>query len=225
MSRWAERSVDVWHSRCDYHSFAPMNPSGSTCWLRPSLALLCLSALFSTVDDIHPANPFPYWCYLIVTKMTFVSPLQRQTYYPCIKPDWEQAVFFLSLISSVFYIIIIWQVLSQIVSLVSKLWRNAFSLWSSDTLQHPFCGENADDHLPRHRTHDFQRFSVDCGSVGLTCVWEVREDLWVYCWMYRAIYVFWYSILSNTGVYTELYCTLMLLLQKQIQSSLLSNTT
>lgn len=127
--------------------------------------------------------------------------------------------FFLSLIASVFYIIIIWQVLSQIVSLVSKWWRHASSLWSLDTLQHPFCGENADDHLPWHRTHDFQRFSVDCGSVGLTCVWEVCEDLWVYCWMYRAM-CFNIQCHSNTGVYTELYCTLMLLLQKQIQSFL-----
>lgn len=101
MSRWAERSVEVWILRCDYHSFAPMNPSGFTCWLCPSLALLCLSALFSAVDNIHPANPFPYKCYLRVTKMTFVSPPQCQTHYPCIKPDWEQVFF--SLISSALY--------------------------------------------------------------------------------------------------------------------------
>lgn len=91
ISRWAERSVEVWTLRCDYYSFAPMSPRGFTLWLCPSLALLCLSALFSTVD-MHPANPFPYERYLRVTKMTFVSPLQslqRQTHCPCIKPDWE----------------------------------------------------------------------------------------------------------------------------------------
>lgn len=61
--------------------------------------------------------------------------------------------------------------------LAKKNDADASPLGYLDSLQHPLCGENTDDNVPGDRVDDFQRLSVDCGSMGLTCLWEVREDI------------------------------------------------
>lgn len=74
-----------------------------------------------------------------------------------------------------------------------KWWYNRSCVCSADTLQHPFCGENTHDHLPRDCADDFQCFSVARGSVGLTCLREVRyamlNDSAASLWCSRSIYI------------------------------------